>query len=84
MEIQISGNDPEWEQKCEQLAMSEALFGLIEFNNGQVPICMGIAKKYGYKLETSPVEPRICHFMPTNYGPSKIFTPDVFSGNPED
>jgi hypothetical protein len=64
--------------------MSRVPFGLINFNNDQVLICVAIAKNYRYKLETPSAEPKICHFMPTNYAPSKISTPDVFSGDPED
>jgi hypothetical protein len=81
---QISGKEQEWEQTCEQLASAKLPFALTHFVNEQVPICMGIAKQHGYKLQTPPAEPKVCHFMPTNYGASKITTPDVFSGNPED
>jgi hypothetical protein len=84
LETQINGKGPEWDQKCEQLAADRLLFALTNFDIEQVPICMDIAKKHGYELQATPAEPRVCHFIPTNYGASKITTPDVFLGNPED
>jgi hypothetical protein len=84
LETQINGKNPEWKQKCEKLAAARLLFALTNFKIEQMPICKGIAKKHGYELQAILTEPKVCHFIPTNYGASKITTPDVFSGNPED
>ena len=83
--IEIDGNYREWEHKCWQNAENKNPFALINFDLEMRPICQVIARKYGYKLKfpISNMDVNVCYFSPINFGMTKITTPDVFSGSPE-
>ncbi|HSY18636.1 MAG TPA: hypothetical protein VK815_09895 [Candidatus Acidoferrales bacterium] len=84
LNIQIDGNQAEWEQECWQNAQNQNLFDLVNFTREMIPVCHAMAKKYGYELKANipPTEPGVCHFIPRNYDLSNITTPDVFSVSP--
>jgi hypothetical protein len=85
-EIEIDGNDTECEHIVLQNAENKSPLRLINFTREMVPFCHAIAEKHGYELKGKipPIEPGVCYFIPRNYDRSKITTPDVFSGSPND
>jgi hypothetical protein len=83
-QIEVDGNNSEWEEKCLQIAEHKSPLLLINFTIEMVPIVHAIAKKHGYELKGRI--PGACHFIPRNYSPDKMVVPKdfVFSMGSED
>ena len=82
-EIEINGNDSDWEQKCRRLAEDHQRFALVNFNlEKMLAFCDSTAKKYAYELKVLREQKDVCHFIPREYYREAV--PIKFSGNPED